>query len=66
MQKSRSFANYKTQRQKLIVPSITFIESELFKNLLCTTAISDLKIMKNHKETISMVGLQCQGTPKCS
>jgi len=36
---------------------MTFIERELFKILLCTTGMSDLKIMKNHKEMISAVGL---------
>jgi len=57
MQKSCSFANYKKQRQKFIIPSMTFIERELFKILLRTTGMSDLKIMKNHKEMISVVGL---------
>jgi len=43
-----------------------FIETELFKNLLCTAGMSDLKIMRKHKKMISVVGLQCQGTTKCS
>ena len=46
MQKSCSFANYKTQRQKFIIPSMTFIERELFKIMLCTTGMSDSKIIR--------------------
>jgi hypothetical protein len=58
MQKSRSFANNKMQRQKLIILSMRFIEIKQFKNLLCTTGMSDLKTNKNHKKIISVVGLQ--------
>jgi hypothetical protein len=65
MQKSHSVANYKTQQQKLIIPSMRFKETKLFKNLLFTTRMSDLKIIKNHKMMILVVGLQCQGTTKC-
>jgi len=53
------------QRQTLIIPSVKFIETKLFNNPLCTTSMCDLKIIKNHK-LISVVGLQCQGTTKCS
>jgi len=51
--------------EKLIIPSVRFIETKLFKNPLCTTGMCDLKIIKNHK-MISVVGLHCQGTTKCS
>jgi len=46
MQKSHSFANYKTRRPKLIIPSMRFIERKLFKNQPCITGVSDLKIIK--------------------
>ena len=58
--------DYKTQQHKLIIPSVRFIETKLFKNPLCTTGVCDLKIIKNHKMMISVVGLQCQRTIKCS
>ena len=66
MQKSHSFANYKMQRPKFIIPSMRFIETKLFKNPPRTTGVSDLKIIKNHKKMIAVVGMQCQGTTKCS
>ena len=59
------FWDHKMQRQTLIIPSVKFIETKLFNNPLCTTSMCDLKIIKNHK-LISVVGLQCQGTTKCS
>jgi len=52
--------------KKLIIPSMRFIKTKLFKYPLCTTGISNLKIIKTHKMMISVVGLQSQGTTKCS
>ena len=63
IQKSCSFA---TQQQKLTIPSMRFIQTTLFQNPLCTAGMSHLKIIKIHKKMISVVGLQCQGTTKCS
>ena len=42
-----------------------FIETKLFKNPLCIIGMCDLKIIKNYK-MISVIGLQCQETTKCS
>jgi hypothetical protein len=55
-----------TQQKQLVFPSMRFTETKFFKNPLCTTGMSDLKFIKTHKMVISVVGLHCLGTIKCS